>query len=143
MELFKTLESIYKFEKNIIYIFVLGMTFFLFSISDFSIEKIQDSKMIFSIFLMLSLTLFPYIVLLLMSQRLHKRTTQLTHYKTSLIITFIILFISGYLYYMSWLSLQSATGSTASLIYAVLPFYITIGIFIIYGLFMLSTKDVQ
>ena len=144
---FNNKNTIHKFEKNLIYFCMSILTFFLFYLSNFTFKKLIDfsseyyAMNIFSILLMLALTLFPYITLLLMNRRFHKRVSLITSYTSSLIVSIFIITISLFLYYQSWASVDMSASSTASLIYAVLPFYILIGIIIIYGGFMLSTKE--
>jgi len=143
MEIFKSRLSIYKLEKYIIIGWIVILLTYMHSSSGISLKELVDFSGEFywfkiSAFLIMSLvTLLPYAILLFMSERLHRKKSSLSIYHQSLIITILIVLISLVLYLFSWKEVRESTSSTASVIFAVLPIYISIGIMFFYGLFML------
>jgi len=137
MEIFKSRLSIYKLEKYIIIGWIVILLTYMHLSSGISVKELVDFSGEFywfkiSAFLIMSLvTLLPYAILLFMSERLHRKKSSLS------IITILIVLISLVLYLLSWKEVRESTSSTASVIFAVLPIYISIGIMFFYGLFML------
>lgn len=96
---------------------------------------------LFPLVIISALTFSPFYVFHRMSCKVHKITKKPSLHYICISLSIIVLLVSLKLYYEASVSIKGSTSSTASLIYAVLPFYILIGGSIFYGVLIMGAKN--
>jgi drug/metabolite transporter (DMT)-like permease len=94
-----------------------------------------------SLIMILGFTCMPFFIFFHISKYIGNKKTCLALSMARLIVAILVTLISWWLYYSSKQAIEGDSSSTASLIYAVLPFYILIGGSIIYGILIAIAKN--
>ena len=136
---FLNIDEYWKIEKLVLLAGGAFIGMYMLTQSDFpSFDELPSGSDLLFAFLpigiFLGFTLFPYLLFFQIAKSIHNQQAGISSAKGRLILSLVIIPTSCWLYFASGRSIEDDPSSTASLIFAVLPFYICIVGCFLYGL---------